>query len=138
MAFERNWVHRSKHAPWGGGSGAGEIVAYGVDWSGAAFNWAFADAVGSAALITLANQPAGTQGVSAVYDASLVHPVSGAIIGGTIIMPLIAEDAFEGLSWGADPAATKVLQHDLLITPAGGVQRPYCFGTLSIHPGIGD
>lgn len=138
MAFERNWVHRSKHTPWGGGTGAGEIVRYGVDWSGAAFVWAFGASAGGAAVITLVNQAAGTEGVSAVYDPDLVHPISGAIVGGTIITPLIAEAAFEGLAWGSDPDAAKVLHHDLLITPVGLPQRPECFGTLTIYPGIGD
>lgn len=138
MAFERNYVHRSKHAPWGGGTGAGEIVVLGKDWSGAAFKWSFGPAVGSAADITLVNAAAGAQGVSATYDANYVHPDTGAIVGATTIVPQIDEATLEGLAWGGDPTAALVKQHELLVTPAGEPQRPYAHGTFTLYAGIGD
>ena len=140
MAFERPYIHRNKHAVWGGaGSEAGEIVVLGKDWSGAAFVWAFGPAQGSAASITLTNASAGSQGVSATYDAGYVHPATGAVVGATTIKPQINEATFEALSWGSTPADQPLpLEHDLLVTPSGEAQRPYAYGTFTLYPGIGD
>lgn len=136
MAFERNYVAYSKHAPWGGGVGDGEIVVYGVDWSAAAFAWAFGPAEGSAASFTLSAAAAGSQGVSATYDSTAQHPVSGAEVGATTLVPQIDEATLEGLTYsGADPL---LLRHDLLVTPSGEPQRPLCYGTFTINQGIAD
>jgi hypothetical protein len=136
MAAERNWTHRTKHAPWGAGTGAGDIVVVGLDLSAAAFVWAFADTPSGSADITLTNAAVSVQGVSAVWDPNFVHPRSGEVVGATIITPHISEATLEGLTFsGTSPL---VLYHDLLVTPSGGVQRPVLYGTLTVHQGVGD
>jgi len=136
MAGERNWKHASKHTPWGGGTGAGRIIKLGADWSAATFVWAFATTSNGSPVITLNNAAAGTQGVSATYDANYVHPKTGQVVGATIIDPMISEATLEGLTYSG--ANDLVLYHDVLVTPSGGAQRPIAYGTLTIRQGIGD
>ncbi len=135
--FEWDFTHYSRHVPWGGDTGDGDIIVLGKDWSGAAFAWTFADSQGGAALISLVNAAPGSQGVSAVYDPEYVDPESGEVTGATIITPLIAEAALEGLTYGS-PAAAKTLSHDLIITPPGLQQFVYCWGKMTIEVGVGD
>lgn len=140
MAFERNAVHRSRHTPWGGATGAGDIVILGVNWSAAAFVWAFCKTIGGTPStpngFSLANAASGSEGVSATYDAAYVHPETGEVVGATRITPQVNEATLEGLTYtGTDPL---VLYHDLLVTPSGQPQRPVAYGTLTIHQGIGD
>lgn len=138
MAFTLPYTHPSRHVPFGGSTGLADIV-YGLfDYSGAAFVMTFAPTEGGTALITLTNQPAGTQGISATYDAGYVHPNTGEVIGATTITPFIAEAALEGLSYPSDPSSPLVLYYDLLVTPSGELQRMLCKGTLSIQQGVGD
>ena len=135
--FNRDYIHPSRHAPWGGEAELVSIVVIGEDWSAAAFVWTFAATEGGAAVMTLTSQPPGVEGVSASYDAGYVHPETGQIIGATTIVPLIPEATIEALVW-ADPLLAKSYAHDLLVTPVGRYQRTYCKGTLTIEPGVGD
>ncbi|PTR08671.1 MULTISPECIES: hypothetical protein [unclassified Novosphingobium] len=140
MAFELNIFHPSKRVPWGGASANADLVLVGTDWSAAAFSMSFAATQGGTAIadIQLANAAAGSQGISASYDASYVHPETGAVVGATTIRPQIDEASLEALVWGSDPTANLVLHYDLLVTPVGGVQQVFCYGTFTIQPGIGD
>lgn len=135
--FEWEFSHYSRHVPWGGDTGEGDIIVLGKDWSLAAFVWTFADSQGGTVRVTLSNASAGTQGVSAIYDPDYVDPESGEVTGATIITPLIGEAAFEGLTWGP-PATPKTLSHDLIITPSGLQQFTYCWGSMTIEVGVGD
>lgn len=138
MAFVWNITHNSRHTPWGGATGDADMVYLGVDWSAATFRLTIAPLVGAAALITLTNQTAGTQGISATYDASYVDPDSGLVVGATIIRPQIDEATFEALTWGDDTTAPLVLYHDMLVTPSGAPQRVWFDGTFTILSGVGD
>jgi hypothetical protein len=137
MAFEFDITHPSKHVPFGGASGDGDFVYLGVDLSAAAFRMTLAPQVGSAGVITLSNAAAGSQGISATYSPSYVHPVSGATVGATIVRPQIDETTFEALTWGATDEPL-VLAYDMLVTPSGGVQYVWFKGNFTIHPGVGD
>jgi hypothetical protein len=137
MAFDFDISHPSKRVPFGGASGDGDFVYLGIDLSAAAFVMTFAPQVGSSAVITLTNQTAGTQGVSATYDANYVHPVSGAVVGATIVRPQINETTLEALTWGASDEPL-ILAYDMLVTPSGGVQYVWFKGTFTIYPGVGD
>lgn len=137
MAFELDITHRSRHVPFGGDTGDGDIIMMGEDLSAASFAMTFAASQGAAALITLSNAAAGSQGVSAAYDASYIHP-DRSVVGATTVRPLVTEATFEALTWGPAPSAPVVLQYDLLVTPVGGTQRVICFGSFTIYPGIGD
>lgn len=140
MAFELNIFHPSKHVVFGGASGNGDIVLTGLDWSAATFRMSFSASQGGTPIagMQLSNAAAGSQGVSASYDANFVHPETGAVVGATSIRPQIDETSLEALSWGSDPAADLVLHYDLLVTPPGGVQQVFCYGTFTIQPGVGD
>lgn len=138
MAFSFPITHNSKHTPWGGASGDADMVMLGVDWSGAAFKMGIAALVGSTPLITLINETAGTQGISATYDAGYVDPITGETVGATIIRPQIDEATFEALTWGDDTTAPLALVHDFLITPSGEPQFVWFDGTFTILPGVSD
>ena len=136
-AFPWDFTHDTKHTPWGGDTGFGDIIVLGKNWSAATFVWTFAATLGGAAVITLVNAAAGTQGVSATYDAAYVHPQTGQVVGATTIRPLITEATIEALTWPAVPASL-VLIHDLLVTPSGAMQLAYAKGTMTITAGVGD
>jgi len=138
MAFEWNITHESKHVPWAGTTTDGDILYLGLDYSAAAFVMAFAATEGGSPVITLTNAAAGSQGVSATYDAAVVNPETGAVVGGTTIRPFITEATLEALTWGGDASAPLVLHFDFLITPSGGTQFVLCSGTFTIKPGVGD
>lgn len=140
MAFELNISHPSKHVAWGGASGNADLIIVGSNWSGATFKMSFAEAAGGTPIlgIQLANAAAGSQGISADYDASYLHPETGAVVGATTIRPQIDEDSLEALAWGSDPSADLVLHYDLLVIPPSSVQQVFCYGSFTIQPGVGD
>jgi hypothetical protein len=135
MAFEFNPT-AFKHVPWGGGSGLADIVVLGKDWSGATFLWQFGAATDLLIDISLANASAGSQGVSATYDAGYVHPETGAVVGATTIRPQIDEATLEALTYSG--VADLELAHTFYITPSGEPERVYCYGTMTIKQGVAD
>ena len=134
MAFELP-ITAFRHAPWGGISGLADLVRLADDWSGATFQWVFADAAGGTAKITLANAAAGSQGVSATYAADYPHPTSGADVGATTIRPQIDEATLEGLTSPTTPSDDIVLYHTLYVTPSGSIKRVLCYGAFTIKQG---
>jgi azurin len=136
MAYTKNIVHPSRHTPYGGSSGLGDIIVLGLDWSGATFVMVLADEEGGTVRKTLNNAAAGSEGISATYDADYVHPQTGAVVGATTIRPQIDEATLEGLAYtGTDP---KVMYHDLAITPVGENQRLWRKGAFTIQQGAAD
>lgn len=134
MAFELP-ITAFRHAPWGGASGLADLVRLADDWSGAALLWVIADKAGGAVQITLVNVAAGSQGISASYDAAYPHPTSGAVVGATIIRPQIDVATLEGLTSPAIPSDDIVLYHTLYVTPSGGVKRVLCYGAFTVKQG---
>lgn len=137
MAFTWNITHNSRHTPWGGATGDADMIYLGVDWSAATFRFTLAPLPGSGAIITLMNAAAGSQGISATYDASYVDDRTGLVVGATIIRPQIDEATFEALTWGPTDEPL-VLAHDMLVTPSGEPQFVWFDGAFTIYPGIGD
>lgn len=138
MAIELDIVARSKRVPWGGASGEADIVILGFDYSAATFKMEIRPEPGdsAAALLTLNNASAGSEGVSASYDAGYVHPETGAVVGATRIRPQINEATMEGLSTGSPVDEPVEAFYDLHLTPSGGVKMLYLFGRWSYHPGV--
>jgi hypothetical protein len=134
-------VHSSRRVPFGGATGLRDFIETGVDWSGAAFVMTLAEAQGGAAVITLTNQTAGTQGMSATYDATYDYiGLDGVATNGpaTIIRPQIDETTLEGLT-GFPPAPDPYkLVYQLLCTPVGELQRVIYEGAFAINHGVGD
>lgn len=139
MAFEHDIFIPTTHAPFGGVTGDFDFIKVGVNWSAAAFAMKIATAPDVAALVTLANAAAGSQGFSATYDAAYVHPETGAVVGATTIRGQIDEATLEAISWGATPVTTDLpLVYDLLVTPSGEPQRAWAYGAVTIRKGVSD
>lgn len=132
MAFEKNYI-AFRSAVFGGPSGRVFIDVLGQDLSSADFAWAFSTLPGANPSFTLTPQAANVQGITRTYDATMSHPVSGEVLGGTRIVPHIAEATLEGLTYNG--AADLVLTHTLYETPTGGTKRVRCYGTLTIKQG---
>lgn len=132
MAFQKNYTAFAS-AVFGGASGRVFIDVLGQDLSGATYAWAFSETPGATAEFTLTAASAGSQGVSASYDANMVHPVTGAVVGGTRIVPQIDEATLEGLTFSG--SADLNLVHTLYETPSGGSKRVRCEGILTVKQG---
>ena len=129
----------TRHAPFGGATGAWDFDVLGVDWSAAAFVLAVAPNEGDLATFTLINAAAGAQGVSATYDATKVDPITGQVVGGTTIRPQVDETTLEAISWGSISTALPIsLFWECLATPTGQPQRHVCTGTLKLYRGVAD
>lgn len=127
-----------KRVPFGGASGNADIVILGLDWSGATFKMEIRTNPGDTgtALVSLTNASAGAQGISATYNATYAHPVTGAEVPATIIRPLINETTIEGLALGARPSDPVDLFYDLHVTPSGSTKRVIMRGKFVIDPGV--
>lgn len=125
-----------RYAPWGGDASRLAIVILGEDLSAAVFKWLFADSEGGSTEITLNNASAGSEGVSASYDADYVHPTGGHVVGATTIVPQIDESTLEGLTYSGTSPLT--LFHMLYITPSGGTQYVERHGDFTIRQGAVD
>ena len=133
QAIEKNYT-AWRSAGWGGDASHVAIIILGEDLSAGAFEWKFALAEGNAALIALANDAAGSEGVSATYDAAYLHPKSGAIVGATIIVPQIDEATLKN----AQLDGVGSLFHSLYITPSDGKQFVERYGSLILRQGVPD
>lgn len=132
MAFEKNYV-AFRSAVFGGPSGRVFIDVLGQDLSGATFAWAFSTAAGQPPAFTLEAAAANVQGLTSTYDPNMTNPVTGEVVGGTRIVPHIAEATLEGLTYNG--SADLQLFHTLYETPVGGSKRVRCYGTLTIKQG---
>lgn len=109
----------------------------GPDWSGAAYKLELRASPGGTgtALVSIATASAGSQGVSAVYDATYELP-DGSEAPATTITIRITEATIEALSL-ADPSDEPLeLWYDLHITPSGGDKLRYIGGRFTIEPGV--
>jgi len=108
----------------------------GPNWSAGAFLMHIRQSFGDTTtpVITLSNAAAGTQGISATYDAAYVIG-TGAIVPATKILVQIDEATLEALPLGT-PATTPVnYVYDLHVTPTGKAKRVVMFGKIAIYPG---
>lgn len=136
--FERDIV-AWRRVPFGGAGGDADIVLLGLDWSAATFAMQIRAAPGDTgpALVSLANATAGSQGISAAYDADYVHPTTGAAVGATIIRPQIDKATMEGLPVNADdPAQPVVLYHDIHVTLGALPEFIFRSGKFTVQPGV--
>ncbi len=134
MPFEQN-LSAFKHASWGGTNGLADLVRLGDDWSQTAFTWALSSSPGGTNVLTLTAAPEGQQGISAAYEAQYVHPVTGDVVGATIIRPQIDQASFEAIADTAPHDAQIVLHHTLYAAPPGEPRRVLCFGNFTIKKG---
>lgn len=117
------------------------FVIVGPDWSDAAYRMQIRQRPGDtgAALITLTTQTAGSQGISATYEADYPIPQQdGSTVDGpaTKVLIQIDEATIEALALGTPYDEPVALFYDLHITPSGGVKMNYCAGKFTILPGV--
>lgn len=126
-----------KRVPFGGATGDADIPVVGVDWSGAAFKLDIRVDPGDTGtpLVSLTSASAGSQGISATYEAGYVLP-DGTSAPATIIRPQIDEATLEALDLSTRPSSPLELFYDLHVTPSGEPKRVVCFGAFTIYPGV--
>lgn len=117
------------------------IVIIGPNWSGATFKMELRQDPGDtgAALVSLGNNGAGSQGISASYVASYAYVDANgaaATAPATKMLIQIDEATLEALSLGTPTDEPVVLHYDLHITPSGSPKRVFCAGTFTIKPGV--
>lgn len=142
MAEEVNYTV-FMHAPWGGATGEGDIVIWDANWAAGTFKWQIGDPSDLTIVKSLGNASAGSEGVSAVYDANYQHPTSGAQGPATIITPQIDEATLEGAAIAAlfDGINDLVLPYTFYLTPpvaTGLPERVHQFGTMTVKKGVAD
>lgn len=126
-----------KRVPFGGSNGEGDLPILGVNWSGATFKMDLRASAGDTgtALVALTNASAGSQGISAVYDADYLAPDTDEPVGTTIVRIQIDEATMEGIALAARPSEPLALYYDLHVTPSGEAKRVLMFGKFTIYPG---
>lgn len=126
-----------KRVQFGGAIGDGDLDIVGVSWAAATFKLDIRVLAGDTggALVSLANASAGSQGVSATYNAAYVLP-SGEVAAATIVRLQIDEATIEALALAARADDPVVLYYDLHVTPSGLPKRVFCFGSFTIFPGV--
>ncbi|WP_439538667.1 hypothetical protein [Sphingomonas sp.] len=117
-----------------------EIVIVGPDYSDADFlmEWRNLPGDTGTAVLSLDTQTAGTEGISAAYDAAYEFvDADGAEVTApaTIITVQVDEATAEALSLGTPSKSGVQLSYDLHITPDGGTKFVALRGTVTIDPG---
>ena len=127
-----------RHAVFGAADGEGTFELLGVDWHAATFDMAIRPTPGTVAtaLIALGMASPGSDGISASYDAGLVNPLTGVVVGGTTVIIQINESTLEALAWPADPAQPLVLAYDLRVLLDSGPRRVVAYGAFTVYPGV--
>lgn len=137
MAQELDIEVRSKRVQWGGSTGEGDIVWLREDLSAGTWKMEIRALPGDTgtALATLNGASAGSEGISATWDAGYLHPDTGEAVGATTIRLQINEATMEGLATstpGDDPVEA---HYDVHLTLAS-VKRLFAFGRFTYHPGV--
>ena len=114
------------------------IDILGPDFSGAAFALHIRNHPGDTGspLVSLTTATAGTQGVSATYDAAYVYDDEGSTAPATVILVQIDEATLEALALNNPTSGPLELSYDLHITPSGGVKFVAAYGKFTIYPGV--
>lgn len=129
-----------RNVPWGGAGGGEEFVFLGENLAGADYQLQIRTAPGNrtgAALVDLATtaNPA-IDGLTWAWDAGYLDPQTGAVVGATIITPLILDTTLEGLPWPTERDKPIELAYDFLVTRVGGIQRIEACGKFILYPGV--
>lgn len=136
--FERDIV-AWRRVPFGGAGGDRDIVLLGLDWSAATYAMQIRAAPGDTGtpLVSLVNAAAGSQGISATYDAAYIHPVTGATVGATTIRPQIDKATMAALPVNADDPAQPIdLWHDIHVIVGALPEFVFRSGKFTVEPGV--
>jgi hypothetical protein len=123
----------SKRVPW-----VEDIALEGPNYSGATFRMELRQNPGDTgtALVTLTNAAAGSQGISATYNAAYVDPETTQTFAATVIVIQIDETTMEGLASATPSSSAVELHYDIHVTPSGGVKFLLCGGAFTYYPGV--
>lgn len=124
---------QSKRVPW-----VATLPVEGPDYSGATLKMEVRQLPGDsgAALLTLNGAAAGSEGISAAYDAGYTDPETGEAFAATVFTFRIAEATLEALGLGTPSNEPVRLNYDLHVTPSGGDKFVLCYGTFTYYPGV--
>lgn len=117
-------------------------VFFSEDWDDATFAMHIRQNPGDtgAAVVSLTNATAGTQGISATFDPAFVvtDPETNEDVTGpaTLILCQINESTLEAISLGTPSDKPVEFHYDLHVTPTGGVKRVVAEGKFTIKPGV--
>ncbi len=128
-----------RRVPFGGATADRDFIVLGLDWSAADFWLQVRPAAGGSdtPLVDLATATAGSEGISADYDAAYLDPETGEEVGATIIRPQIDQATLEAISWGQiDPDQQLSLVYDLHVQPPGEPVRLFAAGAFPLQPGV--
>lgn len=117
-------------------------VFFGEEWDDATFAMHIRNNPGDTGtpLVSLANASAGSQGISATYEASYVYvdPETDEEVTGpaTLVLVQIDEATLESLALGTPYDKPVSLHYDLHVTPSGGSKRIPIEGAFILKPGV--
>lgn len=133
MAVEIPIIVKSKRVPW-----VETLAIEGPDYSGATFKMELRTLPGGTggAVVTLNNAAAGTQGISATYDAAYVDPITADVFAATVLLFRIDETTMEALPAASPTDASVSLYHDLHIDPVSGDKFLAIYGSYDYSPGV--
>lgn len=132
MTFPTHNIDAPKRVPF-----LRQIVVLGPDYTAGDFKMDLRASPGATGdpIVGLTKQTAGTQGISATYNAAYVYGV-GLTAPATIYLVQIDESTLEALSL-ADPSDEPlVLHYDLHVTPSGGAKYLQLQGEFRVFPGV--
>ena len=114
------------------------FIVIGQNWASASFQMHVRLSPGdtSSPLISLGNAAAGSQGISATYDAAYPMPDGSGNVAATIIRARIDEATIEGFALASPSYQVVQLYYDILVTPVGADKIVLCGGVFSIEPGV--
>lgn len=123
----------SKRVPW-----VADLPVEGPDYTGGTFKMEVRQKPGDSgtALLTLNGAAAGSEGISATYDAGYTDPETGEAFAATIFRFQINETTLEGLGLGTPADKPVELNYDVHVTPSGGTKFVLCRGTFTYYPGV--
>lgn len=114
------------------------IPVIGPNWTGGIYRIEVRPLPGGAGspLITLTNAAAGTQGISATYDAAYALPDGSGTSPATVFRIRIDEVNLEALALASPAQNAVTLYYDFHVTPVAGDKFALCGGVFSIEPGV--
>lgn len=114
------------------------IAILGPDFTGATFAMHLRNRKGDAGapLISLVNAAAGSQGISASYDANYNYNENGDEAPASKVLIQIDEATLEGLATSNRAEIPLILYYDLHVTPPGLPKRVIAEGEFTILPGV--
>ena len=123
----------TKHVPF-----VNQFVLEGPDYSAATFTMHVRHLPGDTGtpFITLGNASPGVQGISANYNATYTHPVTGRVFAATVITLTISKATMKALAASNPTNGTVTNHYDMIIAPSGASEIMPFRGKFVYDPGV--